>query len=84
MTTIQNLLWSARERLPSFVFYERPPQYPDHYVAVLFWTLPEARPTSFTVRATNVDDLRDLMESCGLVKLDRSPEDDPLIMETWL
>jgi hypothetical protein len=77
-------LYDLREKLPMFVVYDRPSDFPEHVVARMWTTLPEAKPIHFVMRASNIERVRDVLEACGLVHLDRSPEDDPRILETWL
>jgi len=84
LATIRGLVWDNRARMPSFVIYDHPKDFPDHFVARLWWGLPECVGTAFTIRSTEIDTLRDLMESAGLVKLSPNEGDDPIILETWL
>lgn len=84
MTLMLNLLSENRDRLPMFAIYDHPRDFPDHFVARLWWSIPEAKPTNFTVRSDDLDTIRDMMQGLGLVKLMRSPGDDATIMEVWL
>lgn len=77
-------LYDLREQLPMFIVFDHPTDFPDHFVARMWTTLPEPRSLHFVVRASTLEQVRDLMEACGLVHLDRSPEDHPHILETWL
>ena len=83
-SVLRGWLYESRERLPQFVIYDRPTDFPDMYVARLWWTLPEPQPTSFVIRSKGSESLRGIMENAGLTQLTRSPEDDPKIVETWL
>ena len=67
--------------LPIWVVYERPSDFPNCYVARL-WI--GETPTDELIAATDVDDIRNALAERGLVKLDRHPQDDPRILETWL
>lgn len=84
LTTVRNILADNRTLLPMFIIYEKPSDFPEHYVARLWWTLPEQHATNFTLRSRNIEEIRDLMEGLGLAKLMRNEEDDPVILETWL
>lgn len=72
-------------KLQIWTIYKQPSDYPDSYVARLFEVDCDGpRPTGSIVIAETLDRLRIEMEIMGLVKLDRSPEDDSVIVETWL
>jgi hypothetical protein len=44
-----------------------------------------ARPTMYTVTATTLEGLRELLSGMGLVgPFQRSEKDDPVIVESWL
>jgi len=67
--------------LPIFVVYDRPSDFPDHYV------VREFRGPTVALSALTFDDLesaRAHLAEHGLVRLDRHPSDDPKILETWL
>jgi len=69
-----------------WTIYKHPKDFPDSYVARQFEVTPDqgARPTASIVIASSLEFLREQMMDMGLVKLARSPEDDPVIVETWL
>lgn len=65
--------------------YRHPRDYPDKYVARLFEVDARGpRPIGVIEVADKLTHLQDLMLDMGLVKLMRSPEDDPVIVESWL
>jgi hypothetical protein len=67
--------------LSVWTIYDHPRDQPEFYVARR-WELD--RPTSDTLLDRDIENLRDKMQALGLVKLMRHPEDDPVIMETWI
>lgn len=64
-----------------WVVYDHPSDYPHHYVARMWDGI---TPTQSILVADEVEKIRAMLRDLGLVKLDRSPGDDPKIMETWL
>lgn len=77
--------WRRQGFLPMFVVYDHPSDYPDTFVARAHLTgKGRAEPTAFAIRATELDAIQTAMEALGLVKLDRFPQDDPVILETWI
>lgn len=56
--------------------------HPGWYLARLFISLPEPKPTDILVRAGSLDEIRSLLPP-GLTCLTRPPQDDPNIIETW-
>lgn len=68
--------------LSIWVVYKHPKDYPQSYVARKF---EGEQPTPSIIVADDIEKLRDVLQfQMGLVKLMRRPEDDPVIMETWL
>jgi hypothetical protein len=72
--------------LRMWTVYKHPKDYPNSYVARLFEVDANgARPTPSIIVAPDLERLRDTLQfDMDLVKLMRSPEDDPVIVETWL
>jgi hypothetical protein len=67
---------------PMWTVYENPTDYPGKFVARLFHG---ETPTASIVIADDLETIRDMMQfEFGLVKLMRSPGDDPKIVEVWL
>lgn len=77
-------LWVVREHLPMFTITDHPTDWPDFYVARMHFTLPEPRPSDFVIMDRDLERLQETMQALGLVKLMRSPGDDPVVLETWL
>lgn len=73
--------------LDHYVIYKHPADYPDHYV-VRAWRIETGREplAGFVKLADTLEEARQLVpiERLGLVRIERSPEDDPVIQETWL
>jgi hypothetical protein len=77
--------WRRQGFLPMFVVYDHPRDYPNVYVARAHLTgKGRAEPTPFAIMDGSLDTIQTTMEALGLVKLDRSPQDDPVILETWI
>jgi hypothetical protein len=77
-------LWDNRERLPMWTLY----QYPDDkfgvYIARLSFTLPIYQPTAFTLESNEVEPVRFRLAAMGFTPMQRHPNDEPQIMETWI
>jgi hypothetical protein len=78
------LLNDNRDRLPMFVIYDHPADYPKHFVARMWFTLPQEQCLNVVLRSPELESLQDLMATWGLTKLQRFGADDPAIVETWL
>lgn len=66
--------------------YEHPADAPGAYVARR-WELVAGQPpraTGDTVTGVTLDVVRWPLERMGLFRIERAPEDDPCIVETWL
>lgn len=73
------------EVLRMWTVYKHPRDYPKSFVARLFEVDADGvRPTPNIVIAATLERLQDEMMEMGLVKLMRNPNDDPVIVETWL
>jgi hypothetical protein len=82
--TIRTELYVLREQLPVVVVYNHPQDFPDYFVARVWTSLPLAY-TGTMIAFRKLETLRRyLAEVIGLTKLDRQPDDDPTILETWL
>lgn len=72
-------------QMPMFTVTENPADAPGFFVARLAVVSGRApHITSFALKDENLERIRDALQNLGLVKLDRSPEDDPVILETWI
>lgn len=69
------------DRLSVWTVYDHPRDWPDYYVA-REWKLDE--PTDNFECYRDLERLRRAMQTKGLVRLERNPGDDPVILETWL
>lgn len=67
------------DKLPIFVVYDRPSDFPDHWVVRLWLT------DAPTTRAWTFESLEQAREALphGLLRVHRMDGDDPKIAETW-
>lgn len=72
-------LWATA--LPIWTVYDHPSDWPDWYVARLFYN---ETPTGNMLLYRDIEPLRDELTQRGLVSMMRSPGDDSVIVETWL
>lgn len=82
-----NLRAAARGlALPMWVVYDRPSDYPEAVVLRLWETLPEPTATEHAIplEPERLAEMREALADAGYIKLLRTEEDDPAIMETWL
>lgn len=77
-------LYSLRERLPMWTVYDHPLDHPDVYVARLSLTLPEPVHLPMALACPELEPIREQLASLGLTRLHRFPNDDPVILETWI
>lgn len=72
--------------LAMWTVYDHPLDYPDKFVARRFdFDASGPKPSASIIVAPDLETLRDILEfELHLVKLMRSPGDDPKIVETWL
>jgi hypothetical protein len=71
--------------LPMWVVYDRPSDFPDRYVARQHIIgIAGQQPTDRTMVSLSLDSIRAALANLGLVRVIRSEEDDPVIVETWL
>ena len=68
------------EPLPLWVVYERPTDFPDHFVARKWLT---DKPSPVVLLAGSLPELRSKLP-VGLSGMPRSPQDEPQIVEVWL
>lgn len=78
----QSAAWS------SYVIYDHPLDYPQGYVIRRFFNSahgPTPTREAYTADTPEIlDRIRGEMERCGLTRLARQPDDDPVILESWL
>lgn len=77
-------LASLSDRMPMFTITDHPADFPDFYVARLSLTLPRPAVLDVAIMDESLERLRVTMEALGLTRLERSPQDDPVVVETWL
>jgi hypothetical protein len=72
--------------LAMWTVYDNPKDYPGKFVARRFDVDASGpKPSASIIIAEDLDTLRDILQfEFGLVKLMRSPGDEPQIVETWL
>jgi hypothetical protein len=74
----------AQELLPMWVVCNpNTTDFPGKWVATLHLTLPENRVTEHRIVRDSLDEVRKMLP-LGLERLERSPNDDPNIVEVWL
>ena len=73
-----------RERLPMWVVYNHPSDYPEDYVARIYYSLPAPAATFMVIRSKSLASLQDFLLSRGAIKFARDPNDDPAILEVWI
>lgn len=71
----------TRQPFPIWTVYENPTDFPGKFVARL-WDLDQ--PTDQIKVADTLREIRAELMPLGLHRLERQPEDDPHILETWL
>lgn len=74
-----------KDGLPMWTIYDHPKDYPHVFVARRW--LVDAKGAQWTDLVLIDDDIGRLrleMERRGLIKLDRHPDDDPVVLETWV
>ena len=73
-----------RKWLPMWTIY-RPTttDYPGKWLARMFFTLPESKPTSVLIVGDSLEEVRARLPP-GLFNLNRDENDDPVIEETWI
>jgi hypothetical protein len=72
---------TEQEGLSIWTIYDHPTDYPDCFVARRFVY---DKPTNDIVTSNNLEYLRAIMIKSGLICFLRSPDDDPIIIESWL
>lgn len=77
--------YSGRGHLPMFTIYgKNTKDYPGWFVARLFISLPTVLATPVVLYADTLQGIRDALPQCGLSRMERDPNDDPVILEIWL
>ena len=68
-----------------WTIYYRTSDFPHHYAVRMWWVTPESELVLAPIAAL-CDSLEDARAQvpAGAYRLQRDPEDDPMIIETWL
>lgn len=68
-----------------WVVYDHPDDDPNFYLARQ-WVVSAGNftPTTNTVRARHIEDIREKMMHMDLFRIDRDPSDEPSVLEQWL
>jgi hypothetical protein len=76
---------SESERLCFWVIYARPSDYPDHYVIRRQYVNQDGS-ISYNMNSHLFPDLQSARQfiPTGRIRFNRSPDDDPVIVESWL
>lgn len=76
---------SVPPMLSMWTVYDHPSDFPKGFIARR-WEIERsgAEPTADVMRAYDLEPLREQLRNMGLTCLDRNPEDEPQIVETWL
>lgn len=72
-----------KSQLSIWTVYERPLDHPHKFVARRWVSLLAPAPTSDVILADDLGALRKKLPA-GFVRMPRHPEDDPVIVETWI
>lgn len=67
--------------IPIITVYDHPQDYPDKFVARVF---DMNRPTNMAAIADTYEELLEAIPTRNMARMERSPKDDPVIMETWI
>lgn len=71
-------------KMPMAVIYDSPKDFPDMYLCRI-WEGAGCHPTTATMQKNSLDEMREDIAAAGFtVKIPRSPNDDPVILETWM
>lgn len=71
------------DRLPMWVIFDHPTNWPEWFVARKWYTLPQTESTDDMLKARTLDTLREMLPP-GLVCISRQDNDAPHIVEVWL
>jgi hypothetical protein len=70
--------------LEMWTIYDHPKDMPDHFVARCFLIDHGVQATQAVVTFDNLRAVRNHFRDLGMTCLPRFPDDDPVIVETWL
>lgn len=72
------------DRLTTWTIYDHPSDHPEGYVARRWVIIDGVAKADAAVTSDSLAVLRFNMQREGRVCIDRAPEDDPVIVETWI
>lgn len=73
------------DTLPLWTIYKHPRDYPEHFVARKWLIYPnKLMITEDVLFRPDLESLQQIMREKNLHRLERLPDDDPTIQETWL
>lgn len=70
-----------KDKMVIITFYEKPDDYPDKYVARVFFN---DQPTNLLLTAPTARELHEIIPDQYFVWMERHPNDDPKILGTYL
>lgn len=71
-------------KIPMAVVYNSPKDFPDMYLCRI-WEGAGCHPTTAATQRFSLEELREDIQAAGFsILIPRSPEDDPVILETWI
>jgi len=71
-------------KIPMAVIYNSPKDFPDMYLCRI-WEGAGCHPTTAATQRFSLEELREDIRAAGFtVLIPRSPNDDPVILETWM
>jgi hypothetical protein len=78
--------WAAAKSgiLSMWTVYDRPKDHPDGYVVRRFACTAQGPVATADAYTGSLELIRDSLWKAGLIKMDRQPDDEPQIVETWL
>jgi len=81
------MLGCAVKLLDLWQILDHPPEQPDFYVAVRQWITHDGAAFRGNVESfgfRTLDGARVFLQAKGLTRIDRHPDDDPAVVETWI
>ena len=76
---------AKRGAVAVWTVYERPKDYPIGWVARMFEiTRAGPKPTGCVIKCAALQPIQEKLARAGLVKLPRSVEDEPQVVESWI
>lgn len=73
-----------KEALQIWTIYDKHHTESPSYNATLFNIRPDGTTYAIATLWGNLEKLREEMENRGLCRMDRDPDDDPSVVESWL